>query len=367
MEKQCNREEKVHKNKWLKRLLLVLAAQLVLVASIVIVFDPFYQYHAPWFGLEAVLNDRDNQMPGTVRNFSYDSVLVGSSVAENFDSDFLDAAYGGETLKIIRASGSVADLLYYLKQAHERQELNQVFWCLDIFALDASTEVTLYDDSVPKYLHTRTILDDLPYLFNKEILFEKIPYMLACSWKGINTGGKAYDWSRDKNFSAEATMSNYYREPIGPEVEIPQKAVSEKQDLIQANIQMLLEEIEAHPNVQYRFLVPPYSLIWWDTAYLNGDLEENLYSLEQAFAALIPLENVEVYFFQAEADIVCNLDYYMDMVHYSPDINQYMLDCMVAGDRRLTAENWQEELERMRELAVRISKEEIYRYSPLEQ
>lgn len=73
-----------------------------MVALVVWSFDPFYQYHAPFLGIEAVLNDRNNQMPGTVRNFSYDSVLVGSSVAENFVSSFLDETYGCSTLKLIR-------------------------------------------------------------------------------------------------------------------------------------------------------------------------------------------------------------------------------------------------------------------------
>ena len=154
------------KKKGLRRLLLFIAAEFLLVALIVWLFDPFYQYHSPFFGMEAVLNDRDNQMPGTVRNFSYDSVLMGSSVAENFDSSFLDGTYGCRTLKIIRASGSVADLLYYLEMAQERGELRNVFWCLDIPALEASTEVTLRGGDTPGYLHTAGILDDMPYLYN---------------------------------------------------------------------------------------------------------------------------------------------------------------------------------------------------------
>lgn len=355
------------KNKWLKRLLIIILIQLVLVAGVVVAFDPFYQYHAPWFGLEAVLNDRDNQMPGTIRNFDYDSVLVGSSVAENFDSSFLDKTYNAQTLKIIRASGSMADLLYYLEQAHARQELKQVFWSLDIFALDAPLEVTLGQDGVPKYLHTSSVLDDIPYLFNKEVLLEKIPYMLACSFKEINTGGHAYDWSRGKNFSAAGAMRVYNRDAIGPEVEMPQKPTSEKQELIAANIGMLVEEIISHPETSYRILFPPYSLLWWDCAYLNGDLDKNLYCLEQAFEALLPLENVEIYYFQAESEIVCNLDNYMDMVHYTPAINQHMLDCMADGEMRLTEENYREVLEQMRNLATKISKEEIYRYYPLTQ
>lgn len=358
--------EKKRKKKWLKRLLIVLVAELVLVAGIVVVFDPFYQYHAPWFGLEAVLNDRDNQMPGTIRNFEYDSVLVGSSVSENFDSTYLDQVYGIETLKIIRASGSTADLLYYLEQAHEYQELKKVFWCLDLFALAADTEVTLTEDSIPGYLHTKTVIDDVPYLFNKEILFEKIPYMLACSVQGINTGGKAYDWSRGKNFSIEGSMRAYSRPAVAPDAVVPQKDISDFEECVSANIHMILEEVKANPQIDYYFIFPPYSLMWWDCAYVNGELEMRLYTLEKVLPALLELDNAQVYFFQAEEAIVCDLNNYMDMIHYSPDINQYMLEHMVAGENRLTVENLQAELENMRSFTEYISKEEIYRYYPLE-
>ena len=198
----------------LKRLIIFIVAELVAVAVAVWFFDPFYQYHEPFFGWEAVLNDRDNQMPGTIRNFQYDSVLAGSSVAENFDSAFLDEAYDCRTLKVIRASGSMADLLYYLEMAQEEKELENVFWCLDLFALNASTEVTLYGENTPRYLHTESFLDNIPYLYNKEVLLEKIPFMLAYGHEGMNTGGNAYNWARGKEFSAARALSAYERQGI---------------------------------------------------------------------------------------------------------------------------------------------------------
>lgn len=353
--------ETANKKKALKKLLILIAAELFLAAFLVWLFDPFYQYHAPFFGEEAVLNDRDNQMPGTIRNFTYDSVLVGSSVAENFDSSFLDTVYGVTTLKIIRAAGSVADLLYYLESAQEERELADVFWCLDISALDAPVEVTLYGDDIPRYLHTKTILDDIPYLYNKEVLLEKIPTMLAYSHEGINTGGDAYNWARDKNFSAQQAMRAYDRLSVEVDGAVEQRGFEEKIPLISENIRLLTGQVASHPEIRYRFLIPPRSMLWWDCAYVNGELEERFYILDRAVRALMEFENVEIYYFQNEDFIVCNLDYYMDMVHYSPEINQYMLDRMAAGENRVSAENWESSMAWLRELTRRISEEEIYR------
>ena len=355
----------MEKAKYLRKLCVVIAAELFLAALIVWFFDPFYQYHAPLAGMKAVLNDRDNQMPGTIRNFSYDSVLAGSSVAENFDSGYLDEIYGCRTLKLIRASGSVADLLYYLEMAQKNHKLRNVFWCLDIFALNSSTDVTLLGGDTPRYLHTGAVFDDIPYLFNKEILLEKIPLMLVSEHLEINTGGNAYNWARNKVFGADQAMRAYDRSGVGETGEIGQKDFSERKELIEDNISLLTGQIGAHPEITYRFLFPPYSMLWWDCAYVNGELAERLYILEEVLSALTEFDNTEIYFFQAEEEIVCDLDNYMDMIHYSPEVNRIMLEKMAAGENRVTRENMREILEKMRNLTERISREDIWRYYPV--
>lgn len=350
------------KKKALRNLVAVIASGFIMIGLFVWVFDPFYQYHAPFFGLNAVLNDRDNQMPGTIRNFEYDSVLIGSSVAENFDSSYLDERYHCHTLKLIRGSGSVADLLYYLEMAQSEQELRNVFWCLDIFAIQAPPEVTLYGEDTPRYLHTKNPLDDIPYLYNKEIIMEKIPFMLACSYTGMNTGGQAYNWARGKEFSAARAMRAYDRDSVDLS-EIPEQGNREENTAYVAeNISLLTAQIEEHPEIQYRFLIPPFSMLWWDCAYVNGQLEERIYALDRAVAALLEYENTAIYYFQNESSIVCGLDNYMDMIHYSPAVNQYMLEQMAAEEKKVTAENWESMILELRRMTEHIVNEEIYNY-----
>lgn len=350
----------MEKKSALKKLCLLVLALFFAVILFVWLFDPFYQYHEPFLGLKKVLYDRDNQVPGTIRSFEYDAVLLGSSVAENFDSSYLDVTYDCETLKIIRASGSVADLLYYLEQAHEEQELKRVFWCLDLFALMSPTEVTLYDESIPRYLHTRNVLDDIPYIFNKEIIFKQIPMMLAYSFMDVNTGGHAYDWSADKTFGAAQAMRVYDKSEMG--------AVAEQQDFsteiaaIEQNIAAVVSEMQNHPEVEYTVIMPPYSMLWWDGGYMLGESDKYFYVLEKVLPALLEVPNVTVHFFMDEADIVCNLDYYMDMVHYSPQINQYMLESVVQGTNQVTPEKVDEVLAAMGNTFAYIISEGIYEY-----
>lgn len=347
-----------------KRALFILSflilAGLALVGGITCFFDPFYQYHKPVLGMDAVLYDRDNQVIGTIRTFDYDMVLLGSSVVENSDSAFLDHAYDGQTLKIIRASGSTADLLYYLQKAHEYQELKRVFWCVDIFALTASGETTLQGEDIPKYLYTESLLDDIPYLYNKEVLFQKIPLMFAYHMQGRNTGGHAYDWSADKEFSAAKAMQAYDK-PAG----VPPLADNfEGLENLAVNMQMIDREITEHPEVEYTLFFPPYSMIWWDSGYVNGLGERYFAVLEQALPQLASYDNAKVYYFQDQQEIVCNLDNYMDMIHFEPGINQYMLQCIMDGECEVTQENVYEILAHMRQVYQYITSEGIYRYYP---
>lgn len=67
MSKQ-NKEKMLDKKSAVRYLAGLIVLFLFLAAAIVVVFDPFYQYHEPWFGLNAVLNDRDNQVGGHYQN-----------------------------------------------------------------------------------------------------------------------------------------------------------------------------------------------------------------------------------------------------------------------------------------------------------
>ena len=113
---------KSKENPYLKALAGTASALAALCMLTVYLLDPFYHYHKPWFGLKAVLNEKEYQVPGSLRHFDYDSVLVGSSVVENNDNRWFDEAFGGTTIKAVRSYGGIADLVWYLNLAFESRE-----------------------------------------------------------------------------------------------------------------------------------------------------------------------------------------------------------------------------------------------------
>lgn len=346
------------KKKALKILGGLIVVEVLAIALLVWLFDPFYQYHEPFFGLQKVMYDRDNQVPGSLRNFAYDRVVLGSSMVENFDTDYLDSQDGLVTIKAIKSAGRTADLLYYLDVVHEYQEVQEIYWGLDIAGLTADPVTVMYEDDIPRYLHTDTILDDIEYLFNKQVIFEKIPLHIASSFMNLNVGGQAYQWHQDKTFGAQQAMDAY----VKPQENLPPQDITQYKIDIGKNVQMIADEINAHPEIEYKLFFTPYSMLWWDCGYTNGLGEAYYYAIEEAMRSLVECENAELYFFQTKRDIVCDLDNYMDMFHYKPWVNQYMLEAMEKGEHRVTRENYQQALAELQELYKYIVEEGIYLY-----
>ena len=98
--------------KFLKGFLVQAVLLLLALAAAVILIDPFFHYHKPWFGLKAVLTDKEYQCIGSLRTFDYDSLIVGSSVAENYYNGWFNEGFQCKTVKAIRSYGATADLCY---------------------------------------------------------------------------------------------------------------------------------------------------------------------------------------------------------------------------------------------------------------
>lgn len=346
--------------KFVRRFLIQSMSLLLLIAAAVILMDPFYHYHAPVAGLKAVVNKAEYQCIGTIRNFKYDGLMLGSSMAENYNNRWLDEAFGCTTIKGIKSSASTADLLYYLKEAYQNHELRYVFYNLDLFALSEGPEHHFAGEGMPLYLYNNSIPDDINYLFNKDVLFESIPYQLAVSLQQDYDEGTSYNWAQYKTFSEKDALLHYERPPVSEAAAFG----ADERETVDANVALLAQMAETHPETEFYFFYPPYSLLWWDSVDREGRLAERLYAAKKAAEVLTDYENVHLYSFLAEEDIVCNLDFYMDSIHFSADINHWIVEQLGGDEYLLTKQNYEEKLAQLGRLVERMIEYDIPAYFP---
>lgn len=335
-----------------------LAALLLLCMGVVILFDPFYQYHKPLPGLKAVLSDKEYQCVGTLKNFDYDSVIAGSSVAENYNNRWFDEGFDCTSIKAVRSYGATADLCYLLDIAFEKQDLKYIFYNMDPSSLSASPVTTFESTGCPMYLYDDNHFNDIQYLLNKDVLFEKIPYMIANSFIGDYDEGNSYNWAQWKSFSEDMILSQYHRKAETKEM----KPADYYQENLEGNLALLTKQIENHPETTFKIFVPPYSMLWWDNLYRTGETECYLYNMEKSIETLLTYENVEFYFFLNDREIVMNLNNYMDLLHFSAEVNESICNSLIQGTHRVTQENYKQIIEDMRDFSYQVVDELIKPY-----
>lgn len=316
----------------------------------VYVFDPFFHYHKPWLGLSAVQTQKEYQVVGALRHFDYDAVNVGSSVIENNNNAWFDGAFCCTTIKAPRSYGGMADLCDFLDIAYENHDLRYVFFNLDPASITGGTKVTFEESGFPMYLYDQNPFNDVQYLLNKSVLLEDIPYMIARSLQGYDEN-LSYNWAEGKEFSKSSALSHYYRTPEEKVQEaLPENVYDEN---LRGNLQTAQELIEAHPQTQFYFYLPPYSILWWDTISRAGETDAYLHCEEEAMRTLASYDNVHVYDFQNADEIVSDLDYYMDSVHFSPQVNEQICSWLAQGQYAVTKETAQQACDQTRRLLMK--------------
>lgn len=338
--------------KILKRILIITLLLLLICALLVLVFDPFYHYHKPLPGLKAVLNEKEYQCIGSIRHFDYDAVIAGSSVAENYNNAWFDERFSCKSIKAIRSYGATGDLIYFINEAFEDHELKYVFYNLDPSSFKSDVGTTFEETGCPMYLYDNNPVNDVEYLFNKDVLFERIPYMLAQSFLMNYDEGTSYNWGQWKTFDLAMCTGIYLRHP---RIEEMHDAHS-YDDTLESNLQAISSMVEEHPDTVFYIFMPPYSMLWWDNTYREGDTEFYLYAMEEAINRLSAYDNVEFYYFMNDREVITNLDNnYLDTLHFSPDINYYLCECLADGKGKVSSENSAEVMADMRRLAYEIT------------
>lgn len=311
--------------------LIVLA--LALCAAAIYYVDPFFHYHAPLDGFEYVVDNQLTQNPGMARHMEYDSVILGSSMTVNFETDWFEELMGLKTLKLSYSSAYPKDISNILSKVYEPKEdgsvreIKKVFLGLDVITYSGDINETKYP--IPKYLYDKNPLNDINYLVNKDVLLNYVIKPLVAPEK-MNLSHVYASWWTDEYYNEEWVLKNHdaILEPNPVRME-----AHEFDKGINANLDVnIIPFIEEHPETQFVIFFPPYSILFWNDVIMDNHLEATLNSYLCVASRLNKYENVRMYFFPAMEETVTDLNNYADYTHYHPDVNRYMTQCFINDD-----------------------------------
>ena len=121
---------------------------------------------------------------------------------------------------------------------------------------------------------------------------------------------------------------------------------------VDANLAVVEKWVKAHPDTEFTIFFPPYSILYWDKTARLGQTDAVFAMLERAGETLLQYDNVDLYAFLLEPEIVEDLDNYCDYIHHSGDVCQDILGRIAAKEGRLTKENLRPTLANWQEYVV---------------
>lgn len=330
--------------KFIKRTLSITFLFLFLFATVVVVIDPFFYYHKPLNTLEPVVNNERYQNPGIARNFEYDSILIGSSMAQNFRVSELNEAFDCNTVKLTYSAIRTGSYKHMFENAFDTHEVKNVFMGLDIDPLtDAYGN---YYFPLPEYLYDKNPLNDVNYVLNKSVLFEDAYQMVKYNrMDEVPNIDDAYMWTGE--FSKKAAIDSIFWDyhKAGEPYETPTYLENAKVNL-EKNI---LPYIAENPDTTFYIFYPPYNLLWWNLHVSTGDLDGIFEVVEYTTEQLLKYDNVKLFFLYDVEEVVTNLELYKDYNHYNAHINSEMIRWFKEEQYLVTKDSYQDRIGQFRQ------------------
>lgn len=327
------------------------------VAALTIYVDPFFQYHKPLAWFPYLVDHQVNMNPGLAENMDYDSVLLGSSMTTNFNTAKFSEEMGLKTQKLSYNGAYPKDQANIMEIIFEKKgdTVTDVFLGIDELNYSSATDTTKYP--VPEHLYDDNLLNDVQYIFNKDVLLN---YILRPM---VDAKDKS-DWNLlykqnylEEHYNKASVLMYFVPEEISTEVPDTKIFI----DAIDKNLDVnILPYIEAHPETTFHIFYPPYSILYWYNQTRQNSLDAVIEKYRFMTQRLLEYDNVKVYFFQNQEEIICNLNNYADYTHYHGRICDYMVQCFANGDRLVTEENLEEELAVLRDLTENYDYEAIW-------
>ncbi len=342
--------------KWFFTAAAVAAVLLVGTAALVVYVDPFFQYHKPLEHFPYLVDNQLSQNPGMARNMTYDSVILGSSMTVNFNTNWFAEQMDYNTIKLNYSGAYPKDQANILEQIYKSDnEVKAVFLGVDVMTYTGDVEETKYP--IPTYLYDDSLWNDVEYIWNKDVILNYILRPLADPDK-TDLATVYQSWWTDEYYNIQWVMHNY--EPSQPVLEeVPEDAYIES---VARNLDTnICPFIEENPGTTFYIFFPPYSILYWNDVITENHLEATMAEYQYIAETMLQYENVRVFFFPDQEWIVTDLNHYADYTHYHRDINYYMTECFADGTCEIkSAEDMEEALDQVREIIDRFDFEALF-------
>ena len=345
--------------KWFLGTIAGTIAVLMLILLAMVIVDPYFHYHGKIPGISYRLYHERYINSGIVKNFEYDAIITGSSMNQNFKTSQMDELWGTNSIKVPYSGAGFREIKNNLEKAFESDnEIKYVLWGLDYNGLLREGYWQGYDE-YPEYLYDNNLLNDVSYVWNKELIFQGLITDLLMTLQGeeSTTFDEYSSWEAGRGW--ESISKTYQR---SEEILPMQYEMLEVEDwVLRNNIEVNIVDLaKAYPETQFILFYTPYSALYWESIYRDGTLEKQLMCEKIATEMMLECENIHLFNFCKETDITGDINNYRDKEHYVAEINDLVLQWITEGRGLVTKDNYEEMIEWERNYYLKFDYDVLY-------
>ena len=333
----------------------------IIFGFIIWYIDPFALWHKPFYCPNQVYeykNMRYNAKRFLERS-DYDSLIFGSSMLENTSAKEAAKKLGGSFINISIRGSHFNERRFILDYAlAKNKNIKQVLTTFDIEIIPFLHTFSYLAMKHWGVLYDKEMLNDYSVYTNKETL----AYIFSTFFKLI--GGKEVscenrDFDRPASFFAQSehllggiknfVKNDYNLNETKSAVEkIKNKQIS-KDELNPKDLALIkelfdkdvIEPIKNHQDTEFIMIVAAYSVVKSAIAFQTNPAGARLQKYFLKYLLNQNLPNLKVYGFD-DMGFTDDIANYVDLGHYSKDINSKMLDWIAQKKGILTTQNFDE-------------------------
>lgn len=345
--------------RWVKKCMTALIISSVAAFVVFWIVDPYFHFHKPFSFLSYRLYDERYINDGISRHFDYDTIITGTSMAQNFKTSDADRLLGVKSVKETFSGATFREISENLDRAlMRRDDIENIIWTMDLNSLVHDKDLQAYE-GYPTYLYDDNIWNDVEYIFNKEIWYHGVLPNLMMTFKGepSTTFDEYSSWHKETGLEY---ISITYKRSDEKKDMIDGLNVEEKA-MLEGNVrQNFVELANKYPDTTFYIFYTPYSICWWDSLNQDGTMKAQFEAELMATELLLQCTNIKLFNFNDKYEIITDLNNYRDKEHYGEKLNTLILEWIAAGDGLVTKDNYLELFEKEKDYYLNYDYDSIY-------
>jgi len=358
--KTRNNARQLAPTRWFARTLGLAAAACAALMALVWAVDPFVYFRKPGIFRHAYSSSNARHMlPGILRHFEYDSIVVGNSQSQNFFIAEVRETLGWKNpVKATVPASYPAAMRRFLELAFERRAVPNVLVGMTLTQYRAPPDYI--DRPLEPWLYEPRLSTLHLYLMGSGAAFDRAPKNLllsigAASPRAMRRSDPENMFNLDyevekRDFNAMAVRWLYTLR--GGSVNAAEKQPPDAARYMESLRANHLDMIDAHPGTAFTMVLLPLPHVEWYKMRAEGCIDAMLEFAAEMARELATRPNVALYDFATVPEFAMNLDNFRDLAHFSPAVSSAILRHIGRGEHRVTLGDVDDMVERMRWMSL---------------